>query len=533
MNGRVRAAVIDSVLRRDGRSDEELFVLARKLGFAGIEIALGRDDVRADACARLASLRRVQEVAGLRIPSLILSDHAPDGGIADANPDVRRRSKEDVRVAVALAAELGADLVLVPFFNRGELDGEAGFERCADSFSALCAEAAGAGVSLCHEGTLPARGVRRLAERVGSAAFGCYFDLANPLVQGLDPPTELRALGDLVQRVHFKESRTRRGDTRPGFGCVDYAECARALDEIGYDGWLVLETPPSPPALVARDLSFARTFFPSLAPAVAWPRFGGFTHELGAPWRDLAALCRELGLETVQLSRALLDECLDDPDPARASGVDISSIGAYRNLIATNERERRDNLDYVSRCLELAPRIGAQAVSTHAGTRHPTHEWADVSANAGEDAWTSLLDAVELLLPAAESAGTVLALEGSVLSVLRTVSRTIELTDRFPSPHLQLVCDPYNYVSSDLLPAQERVALGFLDRFEHAFAVAHVKDVGPDGAEVSTPAVGSGVFVQQPYFEFLRTRRPDLPLILEHLTPEQIPAARRIVASAA
>ena len=65
------------------------------------------------------------------------------------------------------------------------------------------------GVTLCYEGTLPADGVFALAERVSSPAFGCYFDLANPVVSGLDPQ-QARRLGDLVRRVHFKDARTTR-----------------------------------------------------------------------------------------------------------------------------------------------------------------------------------------------------------------------------------------------------------------------------------------------------------------------------------
>ncbi|MGB8349258.1 MAG: hypothetical protein WCE47_02430, partial [Gaiella sp.] len=52
-----------------------------------------------------------------------------------------------------------------------------------------------------------------------------------------------------------------------------------------------------------------------------------------------------------------------------------------------------------------------------------------------------------------------------------------------------------------------------------------LKDVDPGGVEVASPAFGTGVFNQQRYLEFLRDRRPDLPLVLEHLALDEIPQA--------
>jgi len=77
--------------------------------------------------------------------------------------------------------------------------------------------------------------------------------------------------------------------------------------------------------------------------------------------------------------------------------------------------------------------------------------------------------------------------------------------------------------------AAERLTAEFFARFEHRFVLAHLKDVGEQGAEVDTPEFGTGVFPQRMYLEFLRARRFDLPLILEHLPPEHIPAAIRRV----
>jgi sugar phosphate isomerase/epimerase len=55
--------------------------------------------------------------------------------------------------------------------------------------------------------------------------------------------------------------------------------------------------------------------------------------------------------------------------------------------------------------------------------------------------------------------------------------------------------------------------------------LAHLKDVDPGGAEVATGEFGTGVFPQDVYLEFLAARRPDLPLILEHLPLEHVPDA--------
>ena len=70
---------------------------------------------------------------------------------------------------------------------RAELVNDADDERAVAAFRALCPEAAEHGVSLCFEGSLPAERIASIAARVGSDAFGCYFDLANPLAhKGLD-----------------------------------------------------------------------------------------------------------------------------------------------------------------------------------------------------------------------------------------------------------------------------------------------------------------------------------------------------------
>lgn len=251
----MRAAVVDDLLPSD-----DPFRAAAELGFEGLEIVLPRQFTH----ERVAAAASAKARWGVEVPSLILGRHNIEGGVADSDPRIAARARDDVRAAIEMAGVLGADTVLVPFFVAADLPDEAAVERCAIAFEQLCPEAERTGVTLCFEGSLPAVEILRLARRIDSASFRCYFDPANVLVAGLEPAAEARALGALIRRVHLKDTRDRRGDCRLGDGRVDFAACAAALADLRYDGWLVIEGPRGDVADVGRDLSFARSVFPGL-----------------------------------------------------------------------------------------------------------------------------------------------------------------------------------------------------------------------------------------------------------------------------
>ena len=459
----------------------------------------------------------------------MLGEHN-DGGLGDDDPRVAAEAAEDITTAIMWAEELGADVILVPFFLAGELVTDAQVERAARALRALCPLAEEHGVTLCYEGKLPADDVKRLAAKVSSPAFGCYFDLANPVTRGMDTATEARSLGALIRRVHIKDARVSGGDSPPGRGLVDFAESARALGDIGYDGWLVLETPPAPEELVRRDLSFARSVFGALAPEPRWPRLGAFSYDFPAgSWERLGSTFGRLGLEVVQLGSELLEECVAEPERIAARratlerhGVTVGALAGYRNLVAPDAAARRSNLEFLSRCLEIAPALGTSVVATETGTRSAAGDWSDAPDNWSAPTWALLVDAIGTLLAVAERCGTILALEAHIRNVLKTPGQLIGLLEHFASPHLQVVCDPYNFVSRHLVGVQERVARDVLARFEHRFVIAHLKDVALVDGDVATPEFGTGTFPQRPYLEFLRDRRPDLPLILEHLPVDHL-----------
>lgn len=504
---------MDTVLLAD-----DLLRQAARLGFQGVELTVTRDRLR-DADRETRGLRSRADASGMRIHALIMGEHNA-GGIAHADTSTAADAARDIRMAIDFASAVGADAILVPFFLEAELLDQAAFDRCAGAFRALCPIAVERGVSLCFEGLLPAERLRELAARVDSNSFGCYFDLANPLMRGMDPATELRATGTLVRRVHMKDMLARPRDARPGEGRVDYGSCAKALAEIGYNGWITLETPAGPPPFVARDLSYTRKHFP-ITPEHQWPRFTmalADASDSALPQRFFAA--KAAGAAAIRLEGELLNRVVSNEVTATQLSAAMAAADLGATLFANGHPlvGIENSGVFVRRCLEVGSEIGAQVVSVRAGTatteKTPAADW-------GAPATARLDETLAVLTPVAESTGMTLALSGFATDIVRTTGQAADLLRRNPSNNVRLVCDPCAYISSHVTPAIEAIAAEFLARGESAFAEARIADVGASGAENSYGAFGGGLFSNGSYLRFLREQRPDLNLVLENV-PTQL-----------
>ena len=247
-----------------GDRDGDRFEAASSLGLDGIEVDLKLDELGAPGRERLRELDELRRTTEVRIPSFSLGA-LNEGGLGHDDPAVREAAITAVKRAIDWAGPLGAEVILIPFFFKGSIrNDEAARDRTVNAFRELCPSAERLGVTLAYEGDLSAADITDLARRVESKAFGCYYDFANAVWLGYDPAAEIRELESLLCQVHMKEAKETTGDARPGEGRVDFRACARALTEIDYSGWMIMETPPGTPDEVARDIAFTREVFPDL-----------------------------------------------------------------------------------------------------------------------------------------------------------------------------------------------------------------------------------------------------------------------------
>lgn len=222
---------------------------AARIGFEGVEITFGGPDE--DGMLLLAREERQQrymeeldrhgiKAAGTHLFVLhqnLLKD--PDDPLA----------RKWVEQAIPATHNLNAEVILLPFFGDGAIETTAEMHYVADLMNDLGAMAQDYGVILGLENTLSAEDNMRILDRANSPAVKVYYDTGNSHGFGHDIYSEIRRLGsERICQFHLKDNPHYMGE-----GEIDFDEVFRIIDEIGYSGWLILET-TSPTGNRAEDL---------------------------------------------------------------------------------------------------------------------------------------------------------------------------------------------------------------------------------------------------------------------------------------
>ncbi|HPD15694.1 MAG TPA: sugar phosphate isomerase/epimerase family protein [Planctomycetota bacterium] len=179
-----------------------------------------------------------------------------------ASDDAAERAKagEVLSKQLDTAKALGCDAILVipgsvmvAFdLSKPKVDPDAAWDRALAGIKAAVPKAEDLGVTICIENVwntflLSATEMRDFVDACGSPRVAAYYDPANIVKYGL-PDQWARALGNRIQRVHFKDFR-RNVANLDGFvhlldGDVNYPTLMQAFKAVGYDGYVTAEIFP-------------------------------------------------------------------------------------------------------------------------------------------------------------------------------------------------------------------------------------------------------------------------------------------------
>jgi L-ribulose-5-phosphate 3-epimerase len=242
----LKIGVTDWNLQQTGKG--EAVALAKKLGFDGVEVSLGRKPV--DDKLPLDN-QEIQEryLAAAREHGI---------GLAGACLDILHVNylKNDklgqkwVADGIQITKRLNARVMLLPFFGKGALASQQEKDYAGDVLKELAGEAEKAGVILGLEDTISAEDNVRIMDRAGSKAVLVYYDVGNSTNGGFDVVKEIRWLGaKRICQFHLKDNPHYLGE-----GKIDFPSVIKAIGDIGFRGFANLET-STPSKSVEADMT--------------------------------------------------------------------------------------------------------------------------------------------------------------------------------------------------------------------------------------------------------------------------------------
>ena len=240
----VKIGVTDWNLRQEAKLDA--IALAHKLGFDGVEISIGIGTESLPLSDPAVQKTYVEEGRRLHFPIPSTCLNILHRNVLKAD----RLAQRWVADSIPATKNVGARVILLPFFGKGALKTHEEMDYVADYLREIAPEAERAGVILGLENTCSAEDNVRMVERARSKVVLVYYDIGNSSLQGYDVVKEIRWLGkDRICEFHIKDNPNFLGQ-----GKIDIPAVVDAIADIGFRGWAHLET-NSPTKSVENDMA--------------------------------------------------------------------------------------------------------------------------------------------------------------------------------------------------------------------------------------------------------------------------------------
>jgi D-psicose/D-tagatose/L-ribulose 3-epimerase len=264
-----------------GAAHQPLFARIKQWGFDGAEIFLSPGEPR-----DITGIRRIldeQELGRTTCSAL-----PPEVNPISSDASVRQRARDFLLACVERTAEVGAKLLCGPLYaglgvRTGQRRTETEWQYAVEALQIAAERGRQLGVMLCIEPLNrfetyflnTQADAARLVQQTGAPNLRIHYDTFHANIEEAHPAESLRSIAPFLG--HFHASENDRGI--PGSGHVDWAAAVRVLRDVGYNGWVTIE-------------SFAQPE-PALAAAAAI-------------WRDLAPSGDELARQGLQFLKQLL-----------------------------------------------------------------------------------------------------------------------------------------------------------------------------------------------------------------------------------
>jgi D-psicose/D-tagatose/L-ribulose 3-epimerase len=250
---------------RVGAEHDPLFSRIHEWGFDGVELFLSPEEP-----ANLPSVRA--SLDRLQLERTTCSVLPGDANLISSDPAIRAHGVEYLRKCVNRTADMGSRLICGPLYaGLGVMTGRRRTSEewnwAVEGLQVVADYAQRRDVTLCLEplnrfetyflNTL--EDAAQLVHDVEAANVKVHFDTFHANIEERHPAEALRSVAKDLGHVHISESD--RGI--PGTGHIDWGGILKVLKEVGYDGWLTIESFAQPEPALAAAAAIWRDVAPS------------------------------------------------------------------------------------------------------------------------------------------------------------------------------------------------------------------------------------------------------------------------------
>ena len=216
------------------------------------------------------------------------------------------------------------------------------------------------------------------------------------------------------------------------------------------------------------------------------------------------------------------------------AGVVVAQTnGWYECLINPDEATRAEGIKGLSKLVRIGRRLDTSFTYIRPGSINPNGHWWPHPDNHSPRTFDRLVDSVKQVCRVAEAEGTLLGIEGHVVSTLDTPQRVRDLFDAVGSPTLKFNMDPVNFVGTvHDVHDTTRIVNELYDVLGQDMIALHAKDCAIQDAHVVhivevIPCTGTM------NYELLMRRWveccPDGYFLIEHLPDDKVLIALKAI----
>lgn len=237
-------------------------------------------------------------------------------------------------------------------------------------------------------------------------------------------------------------------------------------------------------------------------------------------------------------------------DTFRDHNLPICCISGYTNIVHPDKEERARRVGYLKEMIRNARAFGTPYVISETGTFNTESDWVHHPKNKTEEGFEDCRKVIADLAQTAYDHGAVFLLETYVNNVVGSVEETVKMFAQVDHPGLGLLMDPTNYFETHNIDRMDQILNQVFDTLTQHVRIAHAKDVkrsgddksekhadiGDDDAleshtfrgvgEIELPAPGLGSLNYDLYLKRLSEKHPNIAVIIEHLSEDDIPRAK-------